>query len=188
MKSVGEVMAVGRSFQESLQKALRSLETGLCGLDEQDAPTADDENTRKAALKGWISGQNPDRILRIAEAMRCGLSVAEIQTTTHWDKWFLEQIAGIVAAEAFIRREGLPDDKLTLHQLKSMGFGDARLAILSGRTEQDVTALRTALGITPVYKRIDTCAAEFASDTAYLYSSFETQPAQSVRRPRPSQK
>ena len=173
MKSVGEVMAVGRSFQESLQKALRSLETGLCGLDEQDAPTADDENTRKAALKGWISGQNPDRILRIAEAMRCGLSVAEIQTTTHWDKWFLEQIAGIVAAEAFIRREGLPDDKLTLHQLKSMGFGDARLAILSGRTEQDVTALRTTLGITPVYKRIDTCAAEFASDTAYLYSSFE---------------
>ena len=173
MKSVGEAMAVGRSFQESLQKALRSLETGLSGLDEQDAPTADDEDNRKAALKGWISGQTPDRILRIAEAMRCGLSVAEIQASTHWDKWFLEQIAGIVAAEAHIRRQGLPDDKPTLHRLKSMGFGDARLAKLSGSKEQDVTSLRITLGITPVYKRIDTCAAEFASDTAYLYSSFE---------------
>ena len=173
MKSVGEAMAVGRSFQESLQKALRSLETGLSGLDEQDAPTADDEDSRKAALKGWISGQTPDRILRIAEAMRHGLSVREIQAITHWDKWFLEQISGIVAAEAHIRHHGLPDDEPTLHRLKSMGFGDARLAMLSGRTEQDVTALRTALGISPVYKRIDTCAAEFASDTAYLYSSFE---------------
>ena len=173
MKSVGEAMAVGRSFQESLQKALRSLETGLSGLDEQDAPTADDEDNRKAALKGWISGQTPDRILRIAEAMRCGLSVAEIQASTHWDKWFLEQIAEIVAAEAHILRQGLPDDKPTLHRLKSMGFGDARLANLSGSKEQDVTSLRITLGITPVYKRIDTCAAEFASDTAYLYSSFE---------------
>ena len=173
MKSVGEVMAVGRSFQESLQKALRALETGLSGLDEQDAPKADDEDSSKAALKGWISGQTPDRILRIAEAMRCGLSVAEIQASTHWDKWFLEQIAGIVAAEAHIRLQGLPDDKPTLHRLKSMGFGDARLANLSGRTEQDVTSLRITLGINPVYKRIDTCAAEFASDTAYLYSSFE---------------
>ena len=173
MKSVGEAMAVGRSFQESLQKALRSLETGLSGLDEQDAPTADDEDNRKAALKGWISGQTPDRILRIAEAMRCGLSVAEIQASTHWDKWFLEQIAEIVAAEAHILRQGLPDDKPTLHRLKSMGFGDARLAKLSGSKEQDVTSLRITLGITPVYKRIDTCAAEFASDTAYLYSSFE---------------
>ena len=173
MKSVGEVMAIGRSFQESLQKALRSLETGLSGLDEQDAPKADDKDSRKAMLKGWIAGQSPNRILRIAEAMRCGLSVEEIQATTHWDKWFLEQIAGIVAAESHIRRHGLPDDKFTLHRLKSMGFGDARLAMLSGKIAQDVTALRTKLGITPVYKRIDTCAAEFASDTAYLYSSFE---------------
>ena len=173
MKSVGEAMAVGRSFQESLQKALRSLETGLSGLDEQDAPTTDDEDSRKAALKGWISGQSPDRILRIAEAMRRGLDIKEIQATTHWDKWFLEQIAGIVAAESHIRQHGLPDDKVTLHRLKSMGFGDARLAMLSGKTEGDVNALRMELGITPVYKRIDTCAAEFVSDTAYLYSTFE---------------
>ena len=173
MKSVGEAMAVGRSFQESLQKALRSLETGLSGLDEQEAPTADDEENRKAALKSWISYQTPDRILRIAEAMRCGLAIEEIQATTHWDRWFLEQIAGIVAAEAYIRRHGLPDDRTSLHRLKGMGFGDARLAMLAGRTAQDVTAIRKELGITPVYKRIDTCAAEFASGTAYLYSSFE---------------
>jgi carbamoyl-phosphate synthase large subunit len=105
--------------------------------------------------------------------MRCGLTIEEIQVTTHWDRWFLEQIAGVVAAEAHISQHGLPDDKSTLHRLKSMGFGDARLAMLTGKTEQDISALRTELGITPVYKRIDTCAAEFASDTAYLYSSFE---------------
>ena len=173
MKSVGEAMAVGRSFQESLQKALRSLDIGLSGLDEQKAPTTDDEESRKSALKGWISGQTPDRILRIAEAMRCGLSIEEIHTTTQWDRWFLEQIAGIIAAEAYIHHYGLPDDKPTLHRLKSMGFGDARLAMLVGKTAQDITALRTQLGITPVYKRIDTCAAEFDSNTAYLYSTFE---------------
>ena len=173
MKSVGEAMAVGRSFQESLQKALRSLETGLSGLDEQDAPDADDAQARKAALKSWISGQTPDRILRIAEAMRRGLDIDEVHATTHWDKWFLEQIAGIVAAEAFVGKNGLPTDKAALHRLKSMGFSDARLARLAGKSEAEIADIRTGMGIMPVYKRIDTCAAEFASDTAYLYSSFE---------------
>ena len=173
MKSVGEAMAVGRSFQESLQKALRSLETGLSGLDEQEAPQGDDEEASKAALKSWISGQTPDRILRIAEAMRRGLSVEEIHTTTHWDIWFLEQIAGIVAAEAYVAGQGLPTDKAALHRLKAMGFSDARLAELSGKSQDEVADIRTGMGITPVYKRIDTCAAEFASETAYLYSSFE---------------
>ena len=173
MKSVGEAMAVGRSFQESLQKALRSLETGLSGLDEQEAPQGDDSEANKAVLKSWISGQTPDRILRIAEAMRRGLSLEEIKATTHWDIWFLEQIAGIVAAEAFVARQGLPTDKPALHRLKAMGFSDARLAKLSGKRQDEVTDIRTGMGITPVYKRIDTCAAEFASETAYLYSSFE---------------
>ena len=173
MKSVGEAMAVGRSFQESLQKALRSLETGLSGLDEQEAPQGDDEEASKAALKSWISGQTPDRILRIAESMRRGLSIEEVQATTHWDIWFLEQIAGIVAAEAYVAGQGLPTDKATLHRLKAMGFSDARLATLSGKSQDEVTDIRTGMGITPVYKRIDTCAAEFASETAYLYSSFE---------------
>ena len=173
MKSVGEAMAVGRSFQESLQKALRSLETGLSGLDEQEAPQGDDTEANKAVLKSWISGQTPDRILRIAESMRRGLSLEEIKATTHWDIWFLEQIAGIVAAEAFVARQGLPTDKPALHRLKAMGFSDARLAKLSGKRQDEVTDIRTGMGITPVYKRIDTCAAEFASETAYLYSSFE---------------
>ena len=173
MKSVGEAMAVGRSFQESLQKALRSLETGLSGLDEQEAPKGDDPDANKAALKSWISGQTPDRILRIAESMRRGLSIEEVQATTHWDIWFLEQIAGIVAAEAYVAGQGLPTDKATLHRLKAMGFSDARLATLSGKSQDEVADIRTGMGITPVYKRIDTCAAEFASETAYLYSSFE---------------
>ena len=184
MKSVGEAMAVGRSFQESLQKALRSLETGLSGLDEQEAPQGDDEEASKAALKSWISGQTPDRILRIAEAMRRGLSVEEIHTTTHWDIWFLEQIAGIVAAEAYVAGQGLPTDKAALHRLKAMGFSDARLAKLSGKSQDEVADIRTGMGITPVYKRIDTCAAEFASETAYLYSSFEDKAGAVCGRPR----
>ena len=160
---------------------MRSLETGLSGLDEQDAPTADDKDSRKAALKGWISADS-DRILRIAEAMRCGLSIKEIQATTHWDNWFLEQIAEIVSAESHIRRHGLPNDKLTLHRLKSMGFGDARLAMLSGKTEGDVTALRTKLGVTPVYKRIDTCAAELILTQPIFIPASRIQLEQPVRR------
>ena len=172
MKSVGEAMAVGRSFAESLQKALRSLETGLNGLSPIPAPDAQGEDL-KNTLKGWISGQTPDRILRIAEAMRLGMSVEEIHQTTYWDKWFLNQIAEIISAEAYLHHNGLPAEADTLHKIKSLGFSDNRIAELTAMSEAEVTASRLKLGITPIYKRIDTCAAEFASDTAYLYSTFE---------------
>ncbi len=172
MKSVGEAMAVGRSFAESLQKALRSLETGLNGLSPIPAPEAEGEDLINT-LKGWISGQTPDRILRIAQAMRMGMSVEEIHQTTYWDKWFLNQIADIISAEAYLHETGLPDDKDTFHKIKALGFSDSRIAELCNRTEAEISAARLQLGITPIYKRIDTCAAEFASDTAYLYSTFE---------------
>ena len=172
MKSVGEAMAVGRSFAESLQKALRSLETGLNGLSPIPAPEAEGEDLINT-LKGWISGQTPDRILRIAQAMRMGMSVEEIHQTTYWDKWFLNQIADIISAEAYLHETGLPDNKDTFHKIKALGFSDSRIAELCNRTEAEISAARLHFGITPIYKRIDTCAAEFASDTAYLYSTFE---------------
>ena len=172
MKSVGEAMAVGRSFPESLQKALRSLETGLNGLSPIPAPDAENDDVINV-LKGWISGQTPDRILRIAQAMRLGMSVEEIHQTTFWDKWFLNQMAEIISAEAYLNDTGLPADAATLHKIKSLGFSDNRIAELVNLPEAEVSSARLALGITPIYKRIDTCAAEFASDTAYLYSTFE---------------
>ena len=172
MKSVGEAMAVGRSFAESLQKALRSLETGLSGLDEMDMPAVD-STLSKDSLRGWIAGQTPDRILRIAQAMRAGMSLPDIQKVTKWDPWFLTQIAEIVGAENWVKENGLPADKATFHNLKSQGFSDRRLAQLAAKSEADVTNARLSLDIRPVFKRIDTCAAEFSSETAYLYSSFE---------------
>lgn len=172
MKSVGEAMAVGRCFTESLQKALRSLETGLTGLTEIPPPEADDGDVM-SALKGWISGQTPDRILKIAQAMRMGMTVDEIHHITFWDKWFLSQIADIISAEKWVTDNGLPQDRDSFHKIKAMGFSDSRLAQLTKNTEELVTAARHKHAIYPVYKRIDTCAAEFASDTAYLYSTYE---------------
>ncbi|MBS3650974.1 carbamoyl-phosphate synthase large subunit [Pseudaminobacter sp. 19-2017] len=172
MKSVGEVMAIGRTFQESLQKALRGLETGLTGLDEIEIPGlghGEDKNAIRAAL----GTPTPDRLRMVAQAIRMGTSLEEVHQMCRIDPWFLEQIDGIIAMEARIREHGLPQDAENLRMLKAMGFSDARLASLTGKTAKEVAQLRNALGVRPVYKRIDTCAAEFASPTAYMYSTYE---------------
>jgi carbamoyl-phosphate synthase large subunit len=172
MKSVGEVMAIGRTFNESLQKALRGLETGLNGLDETDIPGFDQGDDRNA-LRAAVSTATPNRLLNVAQAMRLGMSVHEIHQASGINTWFLEQMADIVAMEAKVRNIGLPSDAANLRKLKSMGFSDARLASLSGVDAKDVVKLREELDVHPVYKRIDTCAAEFASPTAYMYSTYE---------------
>ena len=172
MKSVGEAMAVGRSFEESLQKALRSMETGLNGLDEIDMP-APDSALGGDPLRGWLGEFVPFRILRIAQAIRSGMALDELQRITSWDKWFLERMAAIIDAEATVRNAGIPHDPDALQWLKSMGFSDARLAHITGVPQADITAARHAAGVRPVFKRIDTCAAEFASETAYMYSTYE---------------
>ena len=172
MKSVGEVMAIGRTFQESLQKALRGLETGLTGLDEIEIPGlghGEDKNAIRAAL----GTPTPDRLRMVAQAIRMGTSLEEVHQMCRIDPWFLEQIAGIIAMEARIREHGLPQDAVNLRMLKAMGFSDARLASLTGEDAEDVAKLRARLVVHPVYKRIDTCAAEFASPTAYMYSTYE---------------
>ncbi|HXW20625.1 MAG TPA: carbamoyl-phosphate synthase large subunit [Roseiarcus sp.] len=172
MKSVGEAMAIGRTFAESLQKALRSLETGLDGLDEieiEGLGKGDDHNVLRAA----IGAPTPDRLRNVAQAMRFGMSVEEIHEVCRIDPWFLERIGEIVALEAKVRRCGLPRDAANLRRLKAAGFSDQRLATLAGVAERDVAEARRAAGVAPVYKRIDTCAAEFASPTAYMYSTYE---------------
>ena len=172
MKSVGEVMAIGRTFTESLQKALRGLETGLSGLDEIDIPglgQGDDKNAIRAAL----GVPTPDRLLKVAQAMRLGLDNEQIHEACKIDPWFLEQLRDIIELEAKVAKFGLPENAESFRRLKSMGFADARLAKLAGLGEEEVTARRTALAVHPVYKRIDTCAAEFASPTAYMYSTYE---------------
>jgi carbamoyl-phosphate synthase large subunit len=174
MKSVGEAMAIGRTFQESLQKALRSLETGLTGLNEIGIPGLglnDDEN--RNAMRAAVAVATPSRLLYVAEAMRLGMSLEDIYDASRIDMWFLEQIKGIVDTEKKVREFGLPPDAHNLRNLKSMGFSDKRLADLSGKQPKDVRALRKSLGIHPAYKRIDTSAAEFASPTAYMYSTYE---------------
>ena len=173
MKSVGEVMAIGRTFNESLQKALRGLETGLTGLDEIEIPGLG-EGDDQDAIKAAISTPTPDRLRMVAQAMRLGMSNEDINKTCWIDPWFLEQMRAIVDMEMRVRQYGLPKDAENLRMLKSMGFSDARLASLIGQDELDVTKERRELGVVPAYKRIDTCAAEFASPTAYMYSTYET--------------
>jgi carbamoyl-phosphate synthase large subunit len=173
MKSVGEAMSIGRTFQESLQKALRSMETGLTGLNEVDIPGIEGDKVDRATVIAALTKSTPDRLLRTAQAMRLGLSVEEIYDACAIDPWFLRQIEELVTAEAIIRKSGLPEDKQGLHRLKQMGFSDARLAELAGLSEDEVGARRRILDIHPVYKRIDTCAAEFASRTPYMYSTYE---------------
>ncbi len=172
MKSVGEAMAIGRSFQESLQKALRSLETGVSGLDEIELPVSEDE-LNKDILHGWLSEQTPDRIFRIAQAMRHGMSLSEIHASTRWDYWFLNQILLIIKLEEELKESGLPHSKTDLLSLKSAGFHDNRIAHLTNCQREEVYQLRKSQNIHPVFKRIDTCAAEFASETAYFYSTYE---------------
>ena len=172
MKSVGEAMAVGRSFEESLQKALRSMEIGLTGLNPVTPPVAD-ATSGEDQLRGWLGELVPNRVLRIATALRSGLSIDEVHAVTGWDHWFLERIQAILDVENKLVADGLPDDETVLRFVKSMGFSDARLAELTQLEAADVRQRRTAAGVVPVYKRIDTCAAEFASDTAYMYSTYE---------------
>ncbi|WP_411837924.1 carbamoyl-phosphate synthase large subunit [Paracoccus sp. ME4] len=171
MKSVGEVMAIGRSFHESLQKALASMENGLTGLDEIAIEGAADQG--KPAVIAALSKATPDRIRVIAEAMRFGLSDDEIHRVTKFDPWFLARIREIVDAEHVIRENGLPQDADGLRRIKMMGFTDARLAHLTKRDEGDIRRARRALDIRPVFKRIDTCAAEFEAQTPYMYSTYE---------------
>jgi carbamoyl-phosphate synthase large subunit len=170
MKSVGEAMAIGRSFAEALQKGLRSMETGFSGLDPIEAPgdgTAD-------AFRAALSQPRPDRLLMAAQALRAGLSVEDIHDACKFDPWFLRELARIVAAEDKIKEHGLPTTALSLRRLKALGFSDNQLAHLSAMTTAQVEALREKLKVRPVYKRIDTCAGEFASATPYMYSTYET--------------
>jgi carbamoyl-phosphate synthase large subunit len=168
MKSVGEAMAIGRTFAESLQKALRSMETGISGFDEIDLPA--DKNKIRAAL----ARPTPDRLRLVAQAMRLGFPTQEIQAITKFDPWFLGEIEHLIATEEALRAKGLPSDAMAMRRLKAMGFSDARLAKLAGLAEKDVRSKRAALGVRPVFKRIDTCAAEFAALTPYMYSSYES--------------
>ena len=169
MKSVGEVMSIGRTIHESLQKALASLETGLTGFDDIAIPGAPE----KPAIIQAISKQTPDRMILIAQAMRHGLSNDEIFDATSYDPWFLNRIREIVDVETDIIKNGLPDTAIKMRKVKMMGFSDARLATLTGKKERDIRITRNALGVVAVFKRIDTCAAEFEAQTPYMYSTYE---------------
>ena len=191
MKSVGEAMAIGRTFHESMQKALASLETGLTGLDEIEIPGApplpapfrngstvasteeDAGGDGRAAITAALAKLAPDRLRVIAQAMRHGLSDCDIQAVTNFDPWFLARIREIVDAEAGVLESGLPESREDLRNLKMLGFTDARLAKLTGLREDDVRRGRHGLGVHAVFKRIDTCAAEFEAHTPYMYSTYE---------------
>ncbi|WP_309661569.1 carbamoyl-phosphate synthase large subunit [Sphingomonas sp.] len=199
MKSVGEVMAIGRSFAESLQKALRGLEIGLCGLDR----VRELEHADPAAIESALARPTPDRLLVAAEALRHGFTVERIHQIAGFDPWFIERLQEIVRAEEQVREKGLPSDAAGMRALKAMGFSDGRLgqlalrsahapramseksargsgvvhdalkAMTGGVTEAEVRAHRLKLGVRPVFKRIDSCAAEFDATTPYLYSTYE---------------
>mgnify|MGYP001817437120 CR=1 FL=1 len=171
MKSVGEVMAIGRTFQESLQKALRGLETGSNGLNEHFDPGT--EGVRESLVQE-LSVPHPDRLWYIADGFRSGMDIAELHQLTKVDPWFLVQISELVDIEKEVSEQGVPAlDAHRFRFLKRKGFSDSRLAILLGRPESDIRQLRYQLGVRPVFKRVDTCAAEFATSTAYLYSTYE---------------
>ena len=173
MKSVGEAMAIGRSFQESLQKALRSLEIGLSGLNDVSNLTELEMFNNKDKMSGWLSEQVPERILRISTALRNNITVGEISRITGWDNWFLQQISGIIKVEEKIKSQKLSINSNFLRNIKSMGFSDKRISELTGLSPQQIHDLRYEYKIFPSFKRVDTCAAEFYSETAYLYSTYE---------------
>ncbi|MES0403225.1 MAG: carbamoyl-phosphate synthase large subunit [Hyphomicrobium sp.] len=173
MKSVGEVMAIGRTFAESIQKALRSMETGLSGFDDvtlEGLGLDDDKNVIRAAL----SKPTPERLLKVAQALRLGFDHEQVYESCKIDPWFLARIQEIIDQEARVKVHGLPATESQFRDLKAMGFSDARLAQLAGVAEKDVREKRRDLGVEPVFKRIDTCAAEFAAPTAYMYSTYES--------------
>jgi carbamoyl-phosphate synthase large subunit len=171
MKSVGEAMAIGRNFPESLQKALRSMEIGLTGLSEldDDGPARSREELLAACAKA-----TPERPLHIAAALRAGLTVEAIHDASKIDPWFLRHFRDIVAAESGVRSRGLPPTAAGMRALKQAGFSDARLAELANTTAETVLKHRRRLGVVPVFKRVDTCAAEFDSRTPYMYSTYES--------------
>ncbi|WP_298918230.1 carbamoyl-phosphate synthase large subunit [uncultured Algimonas sp.] len=172
MRSVGEAMSIGRTFAESFQKALRSLETGLTGLNEIHFDETDSE-ALDAAIKARLSILAPDRLLVVAQAFRHGLSVDKVYTYTSIDKWFLRQIETLVKAEEWLRENGLPATPEQWRAIKSEGFSDARIGELTGTKERAVRKARHKAKVRPVYKRVDTCAAEFQAKTPYMYSTYE---------------
>ncbi len=179
MKSVGEAMSIGRTIHESMQKALASMEEGLTGFNEIDIPGVgvgfwETEGANRAAIVKGISQQTPDRLRIIAQAMRHGLNDDDIHGATMFDPWFLARIREIIDAERTLRKEGLPLTETGLRRLKMLGFTDARLGELTGRDEANVRDARINLGVTAVFKRIDTCAAEFEAQTPYMYSTYES--------------
>ena len=169
MKSVGEAMAIGRNFAEALQKGLRSMETGLSGLDPVEPPGDGGADAYRAVL----STPRPERLLMAAQALRAGLSVEDIHDKARFDPWFLRQLQAVVEAEREIEAGGLPRDARAMRRIKALGFSDVQLARLAGTSADAVAKHRAKLGVRPVYRRIDTCAAEFASATPYMYSTYE---------------
>ena len=174
MKSVGEVMAIGRTFAESLQKALRGLETGLVGLDPVELPGTEGGEIDRQRVIAELSTPTADRLLKVAQALRVGMTVEEVHAACHIDPWFLARMKEIVDAEAQLAADGLPDSPADWVRAKSMGFSDARLGQLTAHDEDVVAARRRSAGVRPVFKRIDTCAGEIPSDTPYMYSTYET--------------
>ena len=177
MKSVGEAMSIGRTFEESVQKALRSMETDLTGFNEvtiEGLAEAASEAERKDAVRKALGAPTPDRLLVIAQAFREGLNQAEIFAACKYDPWFLARIENIVETEAAVRADGLPQTAQNLLELKQMGFSDARLSELCDVSPKTVSDLRAEFDVRPVFKRVDTCAAEFESQTPYMYSAYES--------------
>ena len=178
MQSVGEVMAIGRSFAESLQKALCSLENGLTGLNTPQLPALDsssDSESREYILS-CLELASPDKLLQVAEALRRGCSIADVVKASSFSPWYVNQLAQLVEMEASLIQRGLPTDPFELHYLKKQGFSDARISELVGCEESTVRSIRNELSVSPVYKTIDTCAGEFPASTPYLYSTYESYP------------